>query len=267
MASEYTKNYNLDKYASTDKPNLRDQYNAAMDKIDAQMKTNADNITNASASVIGAVNAANEAKSAATAAQSTANDAQTTANAAAPKNHASSATTYGLATTSLYGHVKLAPSGEHTPNTGAVVPNEQQVYDMIQANIASALAPVAVISATTVTLPSPLTGSVTMSVYANPITKLVSVQITNTSGSAPSSTTSTASSIAYKNLATMPTQYRPTRDIHCDCFEGQGILRVRPTGEIRLGLQTNPWNSTTGRGYNYNDTDGASLCFYGAGTQ
>lgn len=51
MASEYTPNYNLDLYASADKPNLRDQYNAAMGKIDVQMKTNADNIVNANASI------------------------------------------------------------------------------------------------------------------------------------------------------------------------------------------------------------------------
>lgn len=38
MTSEYTKNYNLDKYASTDKPNLRDQYNSAMDKIDDEIE-------------------------------------------------------------------------------------------------------------------------------------------------------------------------------------------------------------------------------------
>ena len=52
MATEYTPNYNLDLYAGTDKPNLRDQYNAAMGKIDTQMKTNADVITNANANVI-----------------------------------------------------------------------------------------------------------------------------------------------------------------------------------------------------------------------
>ena len=52
MATEYTPNYNLDLYAGTDKPNLRDQYNAAMGKIDAQMKANADGITNANANVI-----------------------------------------------------------------------------------------------------------------------------------------------------------------------------------------------------------------------
>lgn len=51
MATEYTPNYNLDLYAGTDKPNLRDQYNAAMGKIDTQMKENADGITNANANV------------------------------------------------------------------------------------------------------------------------------------------------------------------------------------------------------------------------
>lgn len=35
MSSEYTQNLHLDKYASTDRPNLRDQYNSSMDKIDS----------------------------------------------------------------------------------------------------------------------------------------------------------------------------------------------------------------------------------------
>lgn len=52
MATEYTPNYNLDLYASADKPNLRDQYNAAMGKVDAQMKKNADDVVNASANVL-----------------------------------------------------------------------------------------------------------------------------------------------------------------------------------------------------------------------
>ena len=47
MASEYTENYNLDLYVDTDKPNLRDQYNSAVRKIDQQMKTNAVNVTTA----------------------------------------------------------------------------------------------------------------------------------------------------------------------------------------------------------------------------
>lgn len=51
MATVHTPNYNLDLYASADKPNLRDQYNAAMGKIDTQMKANADGVTNANANV------------------------------------------------------------------------------------------------------------------------------------------------------------------------------------------------------------------------
>lgn len=52
MATEYTPNYNLDLYASADKPNLRDQYNAAMGKIDTQMKKSAGDVTNANANVL-----------------------------------------------------------------------------------------------------------------------------------------------------------------------------------------------------------------------
>lgn len=35
--STYTEHYSLDKYEGSDRPNLRDQYNAAMDKIDAEL--------------------------------------------------------------------------------------------------------------------------------------------------------------------------------------------------------------------------------------
>lgn len=52
MSTEHTPNYNLDLYASADKPNLRDQYNAAMGKIDTQMKKSADDVTNANANVL-----------------------------------------------------------------------------------------------------------------------------------------------------------------------------------------------------------------------
>lgn len=37
MATEYTPNYNLDLYSGDDKPNLRDQYNSAMNKIDSEL--------------------------------------------------------------------------------------------------------------------------------------------------------------------------------------------------------------------------------------
>lgn len=47
MATEYTDNYDLDLYVGEDKPNLRDQYNAAMVKIDTALLFNANNISNA----------------------------------------------------------------------------------------------------------------------------------------------------------------------------------------------------------------------------
>lgn len=42
MANEYTKNYNLDLYTTADRPNLLEQYNSAMNKIDEQL----DQVTN-----------------------------------------------------------------------------------------------------------------------------------------------------------------------------------------------------------------------------
>ena len=45
MASEYTTNFNLDLYTDADKPNLRDQYNSAMRKVDAQLLVNTGNTT------------------------------------------------------------------------------------------------------------------------------------------------------------------------------------------------------------------------------
>lgn len=38
MATEYTQWYNLDKYVGSDKPNLLDQYNSSMEKIDSSMR-------------------------------------------------------------------------------------------------------------------------------------------------------------------------------------------------------------------------------------
>ena len=52
MASSYTTNYNLDKYVGTDKPNLRDQYNAAMDKIDNALLAANTNATEAKAATL-----------------------------------------------------------------------------------------------------------------------------------------------------------------------------------------------------------------------
>ena len=66
MASEYTPNYNLDLYTDNDKPNLRDQYNGAITKVDAQLHEFSNNL-------VIVTEAANQAKDEAVTAQSTAN--------------------------------------------------------------------------------------------------------------------------------------------------------------------------------------------------
>ena len=73
MASEYTPNYNLDLYADNDKPNLRDQYNGAITKIDTQLHEFSNNL-------VVVTEAANQARDKAATAQSTA-DANTTVTA------------------------------------------------------------------------------------------------------------------------------------------------------------------------------------------
>lgn len=45
MAREYTPNYNFDLYTNDDKPNLRDQYNSAVSKVDMQLKQTNDVVT------------------------------------------------------------------------------------------------------------------------------------------------------------------------------------------------------------------------------
>jgi hypothetical protein len=59
----YTPNYNLDKYEGTDKPNLRDQYNSAMDKIDTELKDLADTDVQTSTNVLNLQNRMNTAES------------------------------------------------------------------------------------------------------------------------------------------------------------------------------------------------------------
>ena len=73
MASEFTPNYNLDLYADNDKPNLRDQYNGAITKIDAQLHEFSNNM-------VIVTDAANQARDKASAAQAAA-DANTTVTA------------------------------------------------------------------------------------------------------------------------------------------------------------------------------------------
>lgn len=61
--SKYTPNYQIPQYESEDKPNLRDQYNSAMDVIDGQMKKESDDIIIATAAAQNAQKTADEAKS------------------------------------------------------------------------------------------------------------------------------------------------------------------------------------------------------------
>lgn len=81
MAS-YTPTHHLPKYDSTDKPNLRDQYNQAMDTIDDILTAFSGNIASAQQSAASAQATANEAKTSATSASTVAKNAQSTATAA-----------------------------------------------------------------------------------------------------------------------------------------------------------------------------------------
>lgn len=304
MATEYTPNYNLDLYASADKPNLRDQYNAAMGKIDTQMKKSADDVTNANANVLTLQTQMTEAQkdiaelestvdehgTEITNVQKTANDAlslaqtneseiettqhtvtsltsrvvavegtanqtktdiasidtrvgvaegniteaqndidglQTAVDGKAPTNHASTANTYGQGSSTNFGHLKVADSGSAAASSGTAA-SPKMVTDQINA-LKSALAPTALIAAKTVKYSGGISGSGTFSVYANSITKVVSVQLANTS-----LTTSGGGGWKSTVLGTIPTGYRPTRLMTQNCFSGWGFLYVDANGQVRL---------------------------------
>lgn len=285
MATEYTPNYNLDLYASADKPNLRDQYNAAMGKIDTQMKKSADDVTNANANVLtlqtqmteaqkdiaelestvdehgteiaNVQKTANDALSLAqtnesgiadtqadvksltgrvtaaegdiTEAQNNINGLQTAVNGKAPINHASTANTYGQGSSANFGHLKVADSGEAGASTGTAA-SPKLVTDQINA-LKSALAPTALIEAKTVDYSGGISGSGTFSVYANSITKVVSVQLDNTS-------LSTQGTGGWKQttLGTIPAGYRPTRLMSQTAFNGWGTVHVFADGTVKLSI-------------------------------
>ena len=149
MASEYTTNFNLDLYTDTDKPNLRDQYNGAMHKIDSQLNTLSNNIVISTEAADQAKEQAKAASDAASANAKSISALQTTVssidtaykaadtkissditaalNTKAPIGHASADTTYGAGDATHYGHVKL--------------------YNALSANADGAITPAAVQSA------------------------------------------------------------------------------------------------------------------------
>lgn len=306
MATEYTPNYNLDLYASADKPNLRDQYNAAMGKIDTQMKKSADDVTNANANVLtlqtqvteaqndisalestvethgtqitGVQKTADDALSLAktnesdiadtqadvtsltgrvtavegaanknetgiasldtrmdaaegdiTEAQNDINGLQTAVNQKAPINHASTTNTYGQGSSTNFGHLKVADSGSAAASSGTAA-SPKMVTDQINA-LKSALAPTALIAATTVNYNGGIKGSGILSIYGNSITKVVSVQLKNISLSTPGTG-------GYKTatLGTIPSGYRPTRILTFTAFSGNAFLQIESNGAVELSF-------------------------------
>lgn len=304
MATEYTPNYNLDLYASADKPNLRDQYNAAMGKIDTQMKKSADDVTNANANVLtlqtqvteaqndisalestvethgtqitGVQKTADDALSLAktnesdiadtqadvtsltgrvtavegvadknktgiasldtrmdaaegdiTEAQNDINGLQTAVNQKAPINHASTTDTYGQGSSTNFGHLKVADSGSAEASSGTAA-SPKMVTDQINA-LKRALAPTALIAATTVNYNGGIKGSGTFSIYGNSITKVVCVQLKNISLSTPGTG-------GYKTatLGTIPSGYRPTRLLTFTAFSGNAYLHIESNGAVEL---------------------------------
>ena len=306
MATEYTPNYNLDLYASADKPNLRDQYNAAMGKIDTQMKKSADDVTSANANVLTLQTQMTEAQKDISALESTVEthgtqitDVQKTADDAlslakanesdiadtqadvtsltsrvvavegtanqnktdiasidtrvgvaegniteaqndidglqtdvagkAPTNHASTANTYGQGSSTNFGHLKVADSGSAAASSGTAA-SPKMVTDQINA-LTSALAPRALIAATTVKYSGGINGSGTFSIYGNSITKVVSVQLKNISLSTPGTG-------GYKitTLGTIPSGYRPTRLLTFTAFSGNAFLQIESNGAVKLSF-------------------------------
>lgn len=327
MATEYTPNYNLDLYASADKPNLRDQYNAAMGKIDTQMKKSADDVTNANANVLTLQTQMTEAQkdiselestvethgTQITAVQKTADDAlsraqtnesdiadtqadvtsltghvttvegtanknktdiasldtrmgeaegniteaqndidglQTAVDGKAPTNHASTDNTYGQGSPTNFGHLKVADSGSEAASSGTAA-SPKMVTDQINA-LKNALAPTAIIAAKTVNYSSGISGSGTFSAYANSFTKVVSVQLSNTS-------LTTSGSGGWKStvLGTIPAGYRPTRLMVQNCFSGWGFLYVDTNGQVRLDVSDDTSHSA-------GNQNGCALVYFGS---
>ena len=306
MATEYTPNYNLDLYASADKPNLRDQYNAAMGKIDTQMKKSADDVTNANANVLTLQTQVTEAQKDISALESTvethgtqitdvqktADDAlslaktnegdiadtqadvtsltgrvtavegditeaqndidglQTAVDGKAPINHASTDNTYGQGSSTNFGHLKVADSGSAAASSGTAA-SPKMVADQIK-ELKTAIAPTALTAANNVTYGDGISGSGTFSIYGNSITKVVSVQLDNTS-------LSTSGSGGWKTttLGAVPDGYRPTRLMSQSCFSGWGVLHVNTNGLVRLSVSDDVAHSA-------GTVNGAGLVYFAA---
>lgn len=244
----YTTNYNLDKYEGTDAPNLTDQYNSAMDKIDAQMMTNAQSAQTAQTAAGNAQSAAQKAETAAATAQSTATAASTAAGEAqtaaasaqsaadnatsqaaakAPISHASPSLTYGGATSTNYGHVKLSDTvagGEMAANSIAATPAA------VNAAVTAAVG-AQVISQGDVT---GVTG------YRYTLTKAGNVCVLSLVKTTSSDAFTVTIPAGITNVYLIPEQYRPSGTFYMSQFidiqngSNTAALIVNSTGQARI---------------------------------
>ena len=154
---------------------------------------------------------------------------QTTVDKKAPINHASTANTYGQGSSTNFGHLKVEDSGSAAASSGTAA-SPKMVTDQISA-LKALLAPQALVAAHTVNYNGGIKGSGTFSIYGNSITKVVSVQLKNTSLSTPGTG-------GYKTatLGTIPSGYRPTRLLTFTVFSGAAFLQIESTGEVKLAF-------------------------------
>lgn len=112
--------YQLETYESSDVPDLRDQYNSSMSKIDAALNTIANTATSAASGVSGAVADATAALSAASSALESATAAQTAAQlASSDANNAINAASAAQTT------ANTALSGANTANSAITTINQK----------------------------------------------------------------------------------------------------------------------------------------------
>lgn len=134
MATEYTQNYNLDLYAATDKPNLRDQYNAAMGKVDTAITGNANAISATNTAVANLTTRVSNDEKDITGLRDDIDQLETTVGGKAPTMHAVTANTYGQGDAANFGHVKLSDAinatSDATSGTSATPKAVKSAYDL-----------------------------------------------------------------------------------------------------------------------------------------
>ena len=171
-------------------------------------------------------------------------------NGKAPINHASTDNTYGQGSSTNFGHLKVADSGSAAASSGTAA-SPKMVDDQINA-LKTAIAPTALTAAKNVTYGDGISGSGTFSIYGNSITKVVSVQLDNTS-------LSTSGSGGWKTttLGAVPDGYRPTRLMSQSCFSGWGVLQVNTNGLVQLSVSDDVAHSA-------GTVNGAGLVYFAA---